>query len=252
MPVGLISSMHKEIRYFRERIQCDRETVIAGLCFAEGVLGGRRVVLVESGMGKVNAALAASLLYDKFDCSLAVFCGLAGSLDPDLLAGDVVIATKLVQHDHGDILEDSYRLTQPSIPPYKPSPESVGYLLAPGLLATVQSVLAGTSLPPLSASELDRGGRKPIIHFGDVLTGDAFIRRTQERDRLQAAFGALAVEMEGAALAQVAERFGRPCLVVRSISDHAGADAHIDFAILSEEAAQNAFRIVTALLPALP
>jgi adenosylhomocysteine nucleosidase len=218
-PIGLMSSMHKEICHFLDRIEVDHETRIAGTMFRGGTLYDRPVVLVESGMGKVNAAMTASLLYDRFDCGLTAFCGLAGSLKPELLAGDVAIATELIQHDHGDVFETGFRLTQPSIPPNKPSPEAVGYRLSPDLESKVREALKNANLPLLSASELDEGERRPVIHFGRVLTCDLFLDKEHERERLRSRFKAIAVEMEGAALAQVAERFDRPFLVIRSISD---------------------------------
>lgn len=249
--VGLMSSMEKEIRYFKQRIDVAEEVRVAGLVFQRGTLSGSPVVLVESGMGKVNAALTAALLCERFDCHPLIFCGLAGSLDASILAGDIVIATELIQHDHGDLLESGFRLTQPSVPPHKPSPASVGYRLSPALQERLHKGMQQVKLPALSISGPDRGGRTPMIHYGRVLTGDLFVKSEAERGRLRAAFKALAIEMEGAAVAQVAERFQRTWLVVRSISDHAGADAPIDFGQLSHEAAENAFRIVTALLPRL-
>jgi adenosylhomocysteine nucleosidase len=218
-PTGIISGLDKELRPYLNRLTRLAIHKVAGLELIEGELVGKRVVLVNAGIGKVNASVAATLLCDRFGCGLIVFPGLAGGLAPRLEAGDLVVATELVQHDHGNWIDGKFQLTQPCPPPGLPKAGN-GFLLSP-VIERIAREAAGR----LESRQADR----PIkIHFGRVISGDTFVLCAATRERLFQAHRALALDMEGAAIAQVAERFGRQHLVVRVLSDLAGATHELD------------------------
>jgi adenosylhomocysteine nucleosidase len=218
-PTGIMFALDKELRRYLHRLTRLASHKVAGLEIIEGELAGHRVVLTNAGLGKVNASIAATLLCDRFECGLIVFPGLAGGLAPGLEAGDLVVATELVQHDHGDWNDGKFQLTQPCPPPSLPKPGG-GFLLPPVIERIARETAAGFNGR--------RVGRSIKIHFGLVISGDIFVRCVATRERLLQAHRALALEMEGAALAQVAERFGRQHLVVRVLSDLAGATHQLD------------------------
>ena len=98
-PTGVIVGLEKELQPYLDRLARLEVREVAGLALIEGELAGYPVLLVNAGIGKVNASIAATLLCDRFDCGLIAFAGLAGGLAPGLEAGDIVVATELIQHD---------------------------------------------------------------------------------------------------------------------------------------------------------
>jgi adenosylhomocysteine nucleosidase len=126
------------------------------------------------------------------------------------------------------------------------------YDLPPELSGRLRAALKGLHLPPMPAAATGGRERRPKIRFGTILSGDQFVNAAPARLALRRRFpGALAVEMEGAAAAQIAERHGVPCVVVRALSDLAGAASHIDFMAFLPAAAAAAALTVRRLLPAL-
>ena len=216
---GIVFGLNKELRPYLDRLSRPAVQNFAGLEFIEGDLAGKRTVLANAGIGKVNASIAATLLCDRFECDLIVFPGLAGGLAPELEAGDLVVATELVQHDHGSWIDGKFQLTQPSPPPGLPKAGN-GFLLSPA----IEQIAHKTA----REFESRRSDRSFKIHFGRVISGDIFVLCAATRERLLQPHRALAVDMEGAAIAQVAERFSREYLVVRVLSDLAGAPHALD------------------------
>jgi adenosylhomocysteine nucleosidase len=218
-PTGLICGLSKELGPYLDRVAYIATKKFAGLEFIEGELAGKRVVLTNAGIGKVNASIAATLLCDRFQCGLLVFSGLAGGLAPGLEAGGLVVATELIQHDYGNWIDGKFQLTQPCPPPGLPRAGN-GFLLTPAIERLAREIAQGPGAWQACG---------PIgIHFGRVISGDIFVLCAATRERLLQPHRALAIDMEGAAIAQVAERFGREYLVVRVISDLAGAPHTLD------------------------
>jgi adenosylhomocysteine nucleosidase len=212
-PVGIMFGLDKELRRYLDRVHHRGNHAAAGLEIIEGDLAGHRVLLTNAGIGKVNASLAATLLCDRFGCGLIVFPGLAGGLAPEVRR-HMVVATELIQHDHGDWIDGKFRLTQPSPPPVLPK-AGRGFVLSP----VIERIARETA----AAFSSEQRNLAMQIHFGRVISGDIFVLCPATRHRLSAEHNALALDMEGAALAQVAEPFGREHLVVRVLSDLAGA-----------------------------
>jgi adenosylhomocysteine nucleosidase len=246
-PIALVSAIAEEFAEFAD-LAIEREVSLAGFLFRVGTLGGCSVVAVESGIGKVHAALVATLLFQGFGCRALVFSGVAGGLDPALAIGDVVVADRLVVHDYGALVAGRIRPYQPGVPPLPGVPDDHGYALDPALAARLHRALDGIVLPVLPAPATGAAPRQPRLVFGTVLTGDSFLNCGATRERLHRDFGGLAVEMEGGALAAVAERFCRPAVVIRALSDLAGTDSHADFPAFARAAAKASAAVVRRVL----
>jgi adenosylhomocysteine nucleosidase len=245
--IGLIGAIDPERVHLASDMTDVHTEVIAGIRFDRGQLDGHRVVLVAAGMGKVNSAVAATLLADRFHCRIVVFFGVAGGLDPALNIGDIVIADRVVQHDAGLIENDRLEPYQPGHVRYFNPTERFGYPADPALLSRVVAQLKGFPL----AHRADRPDVPLRISYGTILTGDQFLHCGITRDRLYRELGGQAVEMEGGAVAQVCEGFGIPWLIVRALSDLAGGNASFDFPKFVDEAAATAAEILRRLLPVL-
>ncbi len=250
MPVGIVCAIPQEFRHLEAELAAETTEVHAGRTFARGRLGDREVVLVESGIGKVNAAAVTTILVDRFGCDPVVLSGVAGGLDPALHIGDVVVAERAIQHDAGVMENGRLAVYQAGHVPFFNPTDRLGFTPPPELLARVRERLADFTLPPFPRRA---GGaeRPPRIVFGTVLTGDQYVHCETTRERLHRELGGRAVEMEGAALAQVCEAFGVGWLVIRALSDLAGRDARFDFAAFVDEVARDAAALLHRLLPVL-
>lgn len=253
-PVGLISAIPAEFAHFADCFEGQTPLAQAGWDFLSGAMDGVPLIAVEAGIGKIQTAMVATLLVQRFGCKALMFSGVAGGLSPDLAIGDSVIATRAIQHDYGALVDhgadEGLVRYQPGVPPLPGFPQDHGYSVDPGLLERVETSLQGFHLPPISLPPM-LPERHPNIHFGPIATGDQFINSATARDSLFAETGALAVEMEGAAMAQVAERFGVPWLLLRTLSDLAGAESHLDFNTFMSAAAEGAASLVRHLMPAV-
>jgi adenosylhomocysteine nucleosidase len=239
VPIGLICAIPQELTHLRTLLLDAVAVQAAHTEFVTGTLDGYDVVLAGSGMGKVNSALVATVLADRFGCGAIVFSGVAGGLDPSLAVGDVVIADRVIQHDAGLIEDDGLQTYQPGHVPFINPSERLGYPVDQDLLARVVERLADFTLP------------KASIRFGTVLSGDQYLHSDVTRARLHREFGGLAIEMEGGAVAQVAEAFNVPWLVIRALSDLAGHDSRFDFLAFVDEVSASSAAILRRLLPAL-
>ncbi|KNZ34225.1 MAG: S-adenosylhomocysteine nucleosidase [Methylibium sp. NZG] len=272
-PIAIVSAMHEELRALLPLLQQPVRHQLAGREFHEGEIHGRPVVLVLSGIGKVAAATTAALLVQRFDAAPLVFTGVAGGLGAGVSVGDVVVAHQLIQHD----MDASPLFPRFEVPLTGRSRFDVDAPLADALAASVQRRLqdagrwaGATGLASLlgarapaelgkhgvndaavgetaSGPQRGRGERRPTLHRGLVASGDRFISSQSESAALRAALpDVLAVEMEGAALAQVCIDFGRPFAVLRTISDRADDTAHIDFTRFIDEVASVYTRVIVA------
>ena len=248
MTIGIICAIPEELAALRGALDHETDTAVAGLAFAEGKLDGHAVVLVGAGIGKVNTALTATLLADRFRCRLVVFSGVAGGLDPDLAVGDVVIADRTLQHDAGVIEDGQVQTYQAGHVPFFNPTDDLGYPVPDDLVARLRTRLDGFALPPL-AEEAGGTGAAPKIVFGTILSGDQYIHCERTRGRLFRTLGGKAVEMEGGALGQVCRAFDIPYLDVRALSDLAGQDSRFDFARFVHHAAAASAMILRRLLP---
>ncbi|MGH6912857.1 MAG: 5'-methylthioadenosine/S-adenosylhomocysteine nucleosidase, partial [Geminicoccales bacterium] len=211
--IGVICAIPQELMELRAALERDVRHEIGGFGFDQGRLDGRRVILAEAGIGKVNTATVATILALRFEAGALIFKGVAGGLDPDLAIGDVVVAERAVQHDCGVIESERLQPYQAGHVPFFNPTRQLGYDVEPALLERVRTRLAGITLTPLSAAA-GGSGRMPKLAYGTILAGDQFINCEATRVRLHREFEGRAVAMEGAALAQVAERLGLPWLEI--------------------------------------
>ena len=243
MTTGILCAVPEETKAFGAALKIKSTTRIGDAEFISAELAGTDVMLVECGIGKVNAAFAATILCEKYNCRTLIFSGIAGGIDPALHVGDVVIADRLLQIDYGKFQNGDIMPYRPGVPPLAPSTGEIGYALSHVLKQKLLPLLA----MPLPLWE----SRAPKILFGTVITGDVFLNDTARREQYFAAHRAQAIEMEGAAIAQIAEKFSAQTIVVRALSDLAGDDSHLDFISFGHFAAESAAVLVMQTLQLL-
>jgi adenosylhomocysteine nucleosidase len=248
-PLGIVSALPEELGSHDFALRRGGRIALGGFHFKTGSIEGHPVVLAEAGVGKVATALVGGLLLDRFGCSGLIFSGVAGGLDPKLALGDVVIADELLQHDYGAMVNGRLKPFRPGDAPIGVAHNRFAFTMAPPLRRAVAKAIKGLKLPPLPGTL--QAERRPKVVLGRVLSGDQFVNCAAMRARLAREFHGQAVEMEGAALAQVADRFGVPCIVVRCLSDLAGGDSHVDFKTFLPAAAAAAAAVVHRLIPVI-
>jgi adenosylhomocysteine nucleosidase len=198
------------------------------------------VVLAQCGIGKVNAAAAATLLLTAYRVEALIFSGVAGGLDPDLEVGTVLLAERLAIHDFGYVADGRFTPTASGIipigAPTLTAPPPVSPAVAANLRRLAQTAQAKLAHP---------------VRLGGVVTADYFLNCAATRKDLRAAFGADAIDMESGAVAQVAEAWGVPLYVIRTLSDLAGEDSHLTYPQMVEMASGNSAVCVPELLAIL-
>lgn len=245
---AIVAALHDELASVLALMPDEHKEVVGGREFWVGHLHGQDVVAVLSGVGKVSAATTATLLIDRFKVQRIVFTGVAGGLGQGVAVGDVVLARSFLQHD----MDASPLFPRHEVPFYGRARFDADAALADALELACERMLH--SLPQrLGASTVDAFGlQAPRLHQGLLISGDRFVATTAESVALQRELpDALAVEMEGAAFAQVCHDFGVPLAVVRTISDRADDAAHVDFPrFLREVASRYSGALIDTLLRA--
>ncbi|MFC3031081.1 5'-methylthioadenosine/S-adenosylhomocysteine nucleosidase [Pseudoalteromonas fenneropenaei] len=230
MKVGIIGAMEPEVAILREAMQNVSTVSKGGFTFFSGDLAGQQVTLVQSGIGKVASAIATTLLIDNFTPDCVINTGSAGGFEPSLNVGDVVISSEVRHHDV-DVTAFGYEIGQvPQMP--------AGFTAHPALIeAAKQSVAEVENVQTM---------------VGLICTGDIFMCDPVRIDKARQDFPAmLAVEMEGAAIAQVCHSLHTPFVVIRSLSDIAGKESPQSFEEYLEVASVNSSKMVVALLQKL-
>jgi adenosylhomocysteine nucleosidase len=207
--IALIGAMQEELSAVLALMPDASCETVAGRQFWLGHLHGHSVVAVLSGIGKVAAAITATVLIEKYKVQRILFTGVAGGLASHVNVGDVVVGTELLQHDMN---------ASPLFPQYEVPLLGCSRFQADMHMTQCLMESATQALP------------KAHVHAGLIISGDQFVSSVSESRRLQSHISdALAVEMEGAALAQVCHAYGIPLAVVRTLSDRADDDAYTDF-----------------------
>lgn len=230
MKVGIIGAMEQEVTILRNTMENPQTTSKGGFTFYSGKLAGHDVTLVQSGIGKVAATVATTLLIDNFAPDCVINTGSAGGFEPSLNVGDVVISNEVRHHDV-DVTAFGYEIGQvPQMPAaFTSHPELVA--------AAKQSVDALEGIQTM---------------VGLICTGDSFMCDPVRIDKARADFPTmLAVEMEGAAIAQACHSLNTPFVVIRSLSDIAGKESPQSFEEYLEVASVNSSKMVMALLAKL-
>jgi adenosylhomocysteine nucleosidase len=244
--LGIVSALQEEQTGLIAQMR-DVKSVTRGMRdYVQGNLWGMDCVCVLSRLGKVASSATVATLIERFDVSAVVFTGVAGSADPEVRVGDIVIAENLVQHDMD---------TRPLFPRFEiPLTGQAKFSSDAGLsenlhdaalLFMEKDLKLAISLAQQHIFQLHR----PRVHRGLIASGDEFVGSTERRQELRGHFpDLLAVEMEGAAVAQVCFEFGIPFSVIRTISDSADEQSAVDFlAFVREVASVYAFHITRRL-----
>lgn len=250
MTTAILSALPEEQSGLLAALQHPQRVQHAGRAFTSGLLHGQPVVLVLSGIGKVAAATTATALLERFGAARIVFTGVAGGVGEGVRVGDVVVAQGYVQHD----MDASPLVERWRVPGYGQVCLPCDAALSALLSGAVEDCLASAS----GQLHAHPDGAAPRLHRGLVASGDRFVNCAQVAHALRAPLLAaghdvLAVEMEGAAVAQVCLDYGVPFAAMRTVSDRADATAHVDFAhFIANVASRYADHIVHGLLQSLP
>jgi adenosylhomocysteine nucleosidase len=204
----------------------------------EGRAGPHRLHVAQGGIGKAAAAgLTAHLLSRPASLDLVVFCGVAGGMSPDLQPGDLVIGRETATHDYGAFRDGRLDWFPAGAIPIGPAP-APHYRAATETTPALERTIARLSAAPDA----------PRIMLGRIISGDLFLNCRVRRDELHAAWGADAIDMESAAVADMAARFGKPILILRTISDRACEESHLTYAQIADAAARNSAAFLQAYL----
>ena len=224
--LGIIGAMEQEVESLLMEMRDRDSRVIAGSIFSSGTLEGLDVVVVQCGVGKVNAALCAQILCDCFGVTHLVNTGIAGSLCPELDIGDLVVSRDAMYHDF-DCVHFGYP-----------------YGRVPGMDVTAFPADDTLLAYAFAAAERVNPGHTKI---GRVASGDLFVADKGQKDRIIAATQALCTEMEGAAIAQTAYRNHVPFVILRAISDKADDSAQMDYPTFEKIAAHRCAEVTKHL-----
>ena len=226
--IGIIGAMEEEVALLKEAMVTESKVTYASMEFCKGNLYGREVVVVRSGIGKVNAAVCAQILIDHFGVEVLINTGIAGSLDASINIGDMVISTDAVEHDmdasiFGDPVGQIPRMDTFSFP------------ADPALVE--------------KAERVNREVNPDVQTFtGRIVSGDQFVSSAQVKERLVSTFGAKCTEMEGAAIAHAAYLNQVSCVIIRAISDKADNSATMDYPTFEKQAITHSVRLVKRLV----
>ena len=230
--IGLIGAMDCEVYDFIRTFHAE-VTDIPGIY--KGTSGNKEIYISSSGVGKVNAAIAAERLIDRFGVEALINSGVAGGLDRRLSKADVVVSDALTYHDFNpaELLES-----------YAPHTR---FFKADERLRTLAVEACGKL-----NKKLESEGKAPFsVYTGTIVSGDCFVSSNEQAEHLQKTFGAMCTEMEGAAIAHAALVNGLPFVVIRAISDFADDDAENSFEAFTEVAAQRAAFITGDIIASL-
>ena len=224
--IGLIAALHDELSTVLQRLPDEQRESVAGRDFWCGHWHGHALVAVLARVGKVAAATTATALIERFGVDRILFTGTAGGLAPGVRVGDVVLARTLLQHD----MDASPLFPRYEVPLYGRTRFDTDAALTDRLRAAAAQVLAHPA-DALGASAVSEFAlHAPALHEGLIVSGDRFVATAAASAALRAELpDALAVEMEGAAVAQVCHDYGIPFAALRTISDRADDSAHVDF-----------------------
>lgn len=228
--LGIIGAMLEEVAQLKEIMEQPEVVSVAGMDFYKGKISGKDVVVVRSGVSKVNAAVCTQILIDRFLVDAIINTGIAGSLKAEINIGDLVLSTDAVQHDV-DAAAFGYRLGQ------IPQMDAFAFPADAGLIQ-------------LAKECCQRVNPDICVHTGRVVTGDQFISDKAKKSWIAETFDGLCTEMEGAAIAQTAYLNGVPCLIVRSISDKADDSAQMDYAEFERMAIRHSVNLTKAMVEA--
>jgi adenosylhomocysteine nucleosidase len=241
---AILGAFEQEIILLEDKLTDAQERIIEEIRFVSGKLRGKKVVIAYTGIGKVNAAMTTTLLIEHFKPDKVIFTGIAGAVNRQLQPGDIVIAEKTAHHDMGTFWPEGLfhkgvknRLNGWENPVFFNGDEQL-----------IKLAERAAQQVDLRSIRIISGQRSPKVVKGVVVTGDSFIASADKCAELRKKLNADAVEMEGAAVAQLCFQRGIGYLVIRSISDNADEGAVLDKQTFYLLAAQNSSSLVIEML----
>lgn len=226
--IGIIGAMEEEVSALKEMMDIQDIQTIAGMEFCKGSCEGQSVIVVRSGIGKVNAAICTQILCDVYGAEAVINTGVAGSLKNEINIGDIVLSTDALQHDM----------------------DATGFGYEPGVIPRMETSTfkADETLIALAEKVCREVNPEIDVFRGRVVSGDQFISDHTAKERLTEIFHGYCTEMEGAAIAQAAYLNQVPYLVIRAISDKADGSAEMDYGEFEMQAIQHTVRLVLGML----
>lgn len=227
MMLGIIGAMDEEVLEIKNALTDVSVETVTGMDFYRGKVNGKEVVVVRSGIGKVNAAVCSQILVDRFGVEAIVNTGIAGSLRAEINIGDIVLSTDSVQHDM-DATGFGYPAGQ------IPRMDAFAFPADEKLLNLAKECCARVN-PDIQA------------FTGRVVSGDQFISDKEKKQWLTETFDGSCTEMEGAAIAQVCYLNHIGCLIIRAISDKADDSANMDYQEFEAKAIEHSVKLLLAI-----
>lgn len=222
--------MEPEVKLLKNAMLVEKEDKIAHTTAYAGTLNGQNIVLVQSGIGKVNASIITALLLERYDIDYVINTGVAGAMGENLKVTDMVVSTEVLHHDV-DATSFGYSYGQ-----------------VPGMPAvyTSDAMLVRQSLAALSLNDEINGSS------GLVVSGDSFIDSDAEKEHISGNFpDAMCVDMESASIAQTCWQFNTPFVIIRSMSDSANESADMNYEEFLAKACVHSSEVVKSLLRVL-
>ncbi len=231
MKIGIIGAMAVEVETLKEHLQLERKVTHASMEFFEGKLSGVDVVIVQSGVAKVSAAMCVQVLVDVFNVTHIINTGVAGSLDADIDIGDLVVSTSAVYHDVDACI---FGYSPGEVPQLGVKEFPADEHMADVVIETAQEVA-----PDIKEFK------------GRVCSGDQFIADDDKKAWIKKTFDGLCTEMEGAGIAQASYINGIPFVIIRAISDKADGSGSVDYPTFEAKAAHDCAAITEAAIARL-
>lgn len=230
--IGIIGAMEIEVTTLKERMQVEEIVTIASMDFFKGTYHGKNVVVVRSGIGKVNAAICTQILADRFHATAIINTGIAGSLQASIDIGDIVISSDALQHDM----------------------DATGFGYPVGVIPQMETsdFTANAQLMEIARNACAKVNPDIHTHVGRVVSGDQFISDNDKKAFLKETFDGLCTEMEGAAIAQAAYLNHIPFVILRAISDKADGSAQMDYPEFEAAAARHSINLVDEMIKEMP
>lgn len=229
--VGIIGAMEIEVAALKEKMSNVTVYDKASMQFMKGILNGKEVIVVRSGIGKVNAAVCTQILADDFHAEAVINTGIAGSLRNEINIGDIVVSTDVLHHDM-DAREFGYRRGQ--IPQMD-----------------VFSFEADPYMRQTAVTSCKKVNPEIAVFEGRIVSGDQFVADSEVKRDIVQEFAGYCTEMEGAAIAQAAYLNHIPFVILRAISDKADNSATMDYPVFEKQAALHCVSLVEEMLTKL-
>ena len=222
--IGIIGAMEEEVNSLKGALKNPKTTTIAAMEFCEGKLDGKDVVVVQCGMGKVNAGICAHSLIKQFGCTKVINTGVAGSLDSKIGIGDIVVSVDACQHDF--------------------TVEAIGFEKGEIPYTGLSAFPADETMRKEAVEAVKEAAPDIQVFEGRVCTGDQFISSKEQRETITSNFGGLCCEMEGGAIAQACYLNDTPFVIIRAISDKADESEEVNYEIFKKAAAEHCASVV--------